>query len=230
MSYAAVISAVAAIASAAGTAISQSEANAAAKKQQRIIENAAEEDARINQRKQLAVEDFTKDTFAPEKRQQVFEQTAADNETSLIDSLLKAQGGNTAEVKTAAEGSLSSDYTRAAGEATAAAHDDILKRARLMARSNAPGIMFGNEALKGGQLASDLAGYDSKSSLNNKYAQLGVAKNQSRGSLAGGLLQGAGSMGMAAAGQMGGGGSAVSTGGLDMFNANANGRIMGPIR
>lgn len=220
----------AAVASAAGTAIQASEASSAAKRQQNIVNAAAEEEAKITQKKQLATNDFAQNTFDPVKRRDSFELAAQDNETSLIDSLLKAQGGNTAEVKTAAEGNLSADYTRAAGEATARANDDILRRARLMARTNAPGLLATEEMLKGGQLASDVAGLNSKSNLNNKYAQLGIVQNQSKGSLAGGLLQGLGSMGMAASGTMDGGSSAASNGGVDMFNANANGRIMGPAR
>lgn len=220
----------AAVASAAGTAMQASEASSAAKRQQSIANAAAEEDARITQQKQIATNDFAQNTFDPVKRKDNFEQAAQDSETSLIDSLLKAQGGNTAEVKTAAEGNLSADYTRAAGEATARANEDILKRARLMARTNAPGLLATEEMLKGGQLASDIAGLDSKSNLNNKYARLAIDRNQSKGSLAGGLLQGLGSMGMAAAGSMGGGSSASSKGGVDMFNANSSGRIMGPVR
>lgn len=217
----------AAAASAAGTAVTSIEASNAADRQQNIINAAAEEDARLNQQKQATTERFAQETFDPVQRRDNFEQAAKQNEVSLIDELLKAQGGKTADVKTAAEGSLSSDYTRAAGEATAAAHDDILKRARLMARTNAPGLLATEEAMKGGQLASDIAGINSQSALNNKYAQLGVARNASRGSLAGGLLQGAGSMGMAAAGRMGS--TPATSGGADMFGANSSGRIIRPV-
>lgn len=215
----------AAVAAAAGSAVSASESSDAAARQQRIIEQAAEEDARLNNKKEIATNQYAQENFTPETRRQNLENAATQNETSLIDSLLKAQGGSTAEVKSGAEGNLSQDYTKAAGAATAAAGDDIIKRARLMARTNAPSLLYQQDAQKGADLASEIAGLNSQSGLNAKYTNNALNRAQNKGSLAGGLLQGVGAAAAGYAGsQMAGSGSSS---GADMFGANSNGRIIG---
>lgn len=186
----------AAAASAAGATMQQSAAEDAAKKQQDIINRAAEENDALNAKREQTTQQFVKDNFDPVNREQRLDDTAKANEISLVDALMKANGGSAGEVKSAAEGNLSSDYTRAAGTATAVAADDILKRARLMSRINAPSLMYGQEALSGGQLSSDLAGLNSSANRTNNYANMLLNRAQNRGSLAGGLLTGLGSAGM----------------------------------
>lgn len=176
-----------------GTVMQMQSADDAAAEQKRIINQAAEEEARLNDKKAQTIEGFAKETYDPKTRDQRYEQAATKQETSLVDSLLKANAGNNGgEIKTAAEGDLSSDYTRAKGAATAAATEDILKRARLMARAGAGGQMFNDEALKGGQLSSDVAGINSSINRTNRDAQTQLGGVRNDGSLVGGLLTGLG--------------------------------------
>lgn len=194
MTYAAVAAAVVSVvAGAAGTAVSMKSANDARNKQQAIARRAAEEADLLNNQREQLTQKFTKENFDPVQRDERFEQAAKTNETSLIDALTAAHnGGSTAgEVKSGAEGNLSSDYTRAAGAATASATEDMLKRARLMSRTNAPGLMYGEEALKGGQLASDIAGINSRINRTNSAANNAINGAADQGSLVGGLLVGA---------------------------------------
>lgn len=224
--YGGVIAAViSAAAAGTGAAMQSAAADKAAKIQQDILNQAAEEDARLNTKKEIATNQYAEENFTPETRRQSLENAATQNETSLIDSLLKAQGGSTAEVKSGAEGNLSQDYTKAAGAATAAAGDDIIKRARLMARTNAPSLLYQQDAQKGADLASEIAGLNSQAGLNAKYTNNALNRAQSKGSLAGGLLQGVGAAAAGYAGsQMANSGSSS---GADMFGANSNGRIIG---
>ena len=179
--------------SAAGTAYSASESADAADRQQSIINAAAEEDARLNDKKAATIEDFAADTFDPAKRAERQEKAIVKQEESLVDTLKRAAGGKTAEVEQAAQGNLSSDYVRAKGEATSAAAADIMERARLAARQAGGSLMFNDESLRGGQLSSDIAGINSTSRRNGRYASNAVAAAADKGSLVGGLLQGAGS-------------------------------------
>lgn len=179
--------------SAAGTAYSASESADAAAKKQSIINAAAEEDARLNEKKANTIEDFTADTFDPAKRAERQEKAIIKQEESLVDTLKRAAGGKTAEVEQAAQGNLSSDYVRAKGEATSAAATDILQRARLAARNAGSSLLFNDESLRGGQLSSDIAGINSTSRRNGRYTNNAVTAAADKGSLVGGLLQGAGS-------------------------------------
>lgn len=174
-----------------GTVLNTMAADDAAEQRQRIINQAAEEDARLSKQKADTIEKFAENTFNPEKREQRYEDAATKQETSLVDTLLKANAGNNGgEVTNATQGALSGDYARARGAATAAATEDILKRARLMARSNAANLMYNDETLKGGQLASDVAGIGSQSARNNRSASLQLGNVSNNGSLVGGLLTG----------------------------------------
>lgn len=187
---------VAAIALAVGGSVLQAKAaDDAANKQQRIINQADEQTKNLNQQKQLITQDFADKTFNPATRDQNYENAATKHEGSLVDALLKANEGNGGgEVSNATEGTLSSDYTRARGTATANATEDILKRAKLMARNSAGGLMYNDEALKGGQLSSDIAGFDSRVNGVNRSANTSLAAAGNKGSLIGGILTGAAPM------------------------------------
>lgn len=173
-----------------GMLMQQNAADDAAKKQQDIINRAAEEEAKINKQKADTVQNFAADTFDPAKRDQRYEDAATKQETSLVDALIKASGDGKDNVAQSAEGNLSSDYARARATQTANAAEDIRKRAKLMARSAAGSLMYNDESLKGGQLASDLAGlgYDANRVRRSANTQLGGVQNN--GSLAGGLMAG----------------------------------------
>lgn len=168
----------------------------AADRQQKIINNAAAETADKNNQKANIVETFAEDIYNPATRDQSYEQAATDNESSLVDALLRANGGSDGAIRKSAEGNLSSDYTRAKAASTALATEDILKRAKLMGRSNAAGNMFNNELLKRGQLNSDIAGINSSINRTNNAANAALSGVRNTGSLAGGLLTGLGSAGM----------------------------------
>lgn len=174
-----------------GMIMQQNAANEAASKQQRIINQAAEEEARLNKQKADTIQNFAQKTYDPAARDQRYETAAAKQEQSLVDSLLKANSaGEGGDVSNSTQGALSEDYERARGAATAAATDDIMKRARLMARQGAGSLMYNDETLKGGQLASDLAGIGYASNRNNRYADQQLKGVRDQGSFAGGLLSG----------------------------------------
>jgi hypothetical protein len=188
------------IATLTGTGLQMKASADAADKQQSIINQAAQEDERLNKKREITTNNFAKQTFTPETRAQNFENAAKSNETSLVDALMKASGGNLSDVKRGAEGNLSSDYTRASGAATAASTADILKRARLMSKTNAPSLLYGQDALAGGQMQSDLSGLDSAGRRNNGTTDLLISMAGDKGSLMGGLLTGLGAAGGAYSG------------------------------
>jgi hypothetical protein len=174
-----------------GSVLQANAADDAANNQQRIINQADEQTKKLNQQKQLITQDFADKTFNPATRDQNYENAATKHEGSLVDALLKANEGNGGgEVSNATEGTLSSDYTRARGTATANATEDILKRAKLMARNSAGGLMYNDEALKGGQLSSDIAGVDSRINGVNRSTTNSLAMAGNKGSLIGGLMSG----------------------------------------
>ena len=178
--------------SAAGSAYSANESANVADKQQSIINNAAEENAKLSEKKANTIEDFAADTFDPQKRGQRQEQAITRQEDSLVDTLKRAAGGKASEIEQAASGNLSSDYVRAKGEATSAAASDIMQRARLAARNAGSSLLFNDESLRGGQLSSDIAGINSSSNRNSRYAQNALGRVRDNGSLVGGLLQASG--------------------------------------
>lgn len=173
-----------------GTVMQQQAAEDAANKQQSIINQAAEETAKLNTKKSDTINKFATDTFDPAKRDVNYENAATKNESSLVDSLLSANHGNASEVAQGAEGKLSDEYTRAKAGATASATDDILKRARLMSRNNAAGLMYGKESLDGGNLSSDIGLINGSISRTNNDAKTQLSGVNNTGSLAGGLLTG----------------------------------------
>ena len=174
-----------------GTLLQAESASDAAKNQQRIINEAAEEAKKLDQQRQLITQNFTDKTFNPTTRNQNYESAATKQEDNLVEALLRAnEGSGGGEVTNATQGTLSDDYTRARASATASSAEDILKRAKLMARNNAGGLLYNDEALKGGQLSSDIAGVNSKINRVNKSAENSLAMAGNKGSLIGGLMTG----------------------------------------
>ena len=178
--------------SGAGMLLNQNAADDAAEQRQRIIDNAQAETDRLNTQKANTITKFATDTFNPATRDQRYEQAATKGESSLADALLSANGGKEGEVNQGAEGNLSSDYVRGKATATANATEDIIKRAKLMARNNAGGEMYNNESLMGGQLASDVLGINSAGRRVNSSTRAQLSGVNDTGSLAGGLLMAAG--------------------------------------
>lgn len=173
-------------------------ASDAADKQQAIIRAAEEENQKINKAGEEAVNSFAEKTFGVENREQRYEQAAGEREQSLAEALSSAKIDSDA-----ATGAVSSDYLQARQTSRVGADSEAAKRAKLLARTGAGGLMYGKESMMGGQLASDLAGLSGQTQRNNRYAQ--TAAGSVRGdSLAGGLLSGLGAAGLShAAGQRG---------------------------
>lgn len=182
---------IAGLAMAAGGQLMQmNAADDAASQQRSIINNAQEETSRLNERKADTIQNFASNTFDPTVRDGKYEAAANKNESSLVADLLSANDGKASEVAQGAEGKLSNDYTRAKASATASATEDILKRARLMARNNAAGLMYGQEQLDGGQLSSDIGLINGSMQRTNNAARTDLSGVRNNGSLAGGLLTG----------------------------------------
>lgn len=175
-----------------GLLLNQSASDDAAAQQQKIINNAQEETSRLNTKKADTINKFAADTFNPVNRNQRYEDAATKSESSLVDALLSANGGESGEIKQGAEGNLSSDYVRGKASSTASATEDILKRARLMGRNNAAGNLYEKEGLAGGQLASDVLGINSATQRVGSATRAGLSGVQNDGSLAAGLLMAAG--------------------------------------
>lgn len=170
-----------------GTIMQQQATEKAANRQQKIINQAADENLRLQGKKADTITDFAEKTFNPVDREQRYEKAASDNEASLKDSLLSASGGE-GQIYEGNEGNLSSDYARTKADATAKATQDILNRTKLLSRSNAAGLMYTDEGTKGATLASDILGINSAAQRNNNAAQAGVGSVRNNGSLLGGLL------------------------------------------
>lgn len=187
-------------ATSAGGALMQSNAADDAANEQRSIYRAAEEEnQRLNKAGEQSINDFAKETFDPAKREQNYEQAATERETSLAEAL---SGANIDA--TGATGAVSSDYLTARKTSADAGGLEAARRAKLLARTGASGLLGSREAMKGGELASDLADIGVKSARNSRYAT-SQAANVSGDSLAGGLMSGLGAAGMSAAGGMMGG-------------------------
>lgn len=169
-----------------GTVMQQSAIEDANNQRQSILNAAADEQAKINDKKASTIEDFAQGTLTAPMRDQRYEAAATKQEGELSKALTEAGGKSGA----GAEGKLSSDFDRAKAESTAAAADDIMKRARATSRINAGGLMYGQEALRGGDMASDVTGLTGKAGRYNRYAQNAVNGVADNGSLAGGLLTG----------------------------------------
>jgi hypothetical protein len=178
-------------ASAAGTMMQQQAAEDANNQRQAILNAADAENAKLNEQRAKTIESFADTTYRPEDRVARYENAATKQESSLAQALMDANGGKASgDVSSSAYGNLSSDFTRAKADATAKAADDIMKRARLSARTGAAGMMYDQEALMGGDMASEVAGIGSKIARNDRYARTALSGVQDSGSLAGGLLQG----------------------------------------
>lgn len=176
----------AALMSAAGTKLQMNAAENANNERQNILNAAAEEQAKINDKKASTIEDFAQGALTAPARDQRYEAAAVQQEGDLAKALTEAGGKSGA----GSEGKLSGDFARAKAESTAAAAEDIMKRARATARTNAGGLMYNKESLLGGDMASDVAGLTSKAGRYNRYAQSAVNGVADNGSLAGGLLLG----------------------------------------
>lgn len=185
---------IAALAATAGGTYMQSEAASdAADQRQRIMMQAEEENQKINKAGEETVNDFAEKTFGAENRDERYEQAAQTRETSLAEALSSAR---TTPEQTS--GNVSSDYLQARQTSATAADAEAAKRAKLLARTGATSLMYGQEGMMGGQLSSDLAGLADKSRRNSRYAQ-NAAGNVRGDSLAGGLLAGLGGAGLSAA-------------------------------
>lgn len=200
---------IAALASAAaGTAGTFMQANAAdeaADKQQNILRAADEENQRLNKAGEDATQKFAEQTFDPNARAQGYEQAATDREQSLAQALTSAKPGGDPTIG----GNVSSDYLSASTTSQQGAAGEAAKRAKLLARTGAGGLLGGRDAMRAGQLSSDMAGLSSSGDRNNRYAKT-AAGNVRSDSLAGSLLSAAGSAGMGYAGsQMGAGAGAA---------------------
>ena len=185
---------IAALAATAGGTYMQSKAASDANNQRLMIARQAEEEnQRINKAGEETVNDFAEKTFGAENRDERYEEAAQTRETSLAEALSSAR--TTPEQ---ASGNVSSDYLQARQTSDAGAQAEAAKRAKLLARTGATSLMYGQEGMMGGQLSSDLAGLSDKSRRNSRYAQ-NAAGNVNGDSLAGGLLAGLGGAGLSSA-------------------------------
>lgn len=185
---------IAALAATAGGTYLQSEAASDANNQRLMIARQAEEEnQRINKAGEETVNDFAEKTFGAENRDERYEEAAQTRETSLAEALSSAR--TTPEQ---ASGNVSSDYLQARQTSDMGAQAEAAKRAKLLARTGATSLMYGQEGMMGGQLSSDLAGLSDKSRRNSRYAQ-NAAGNVNGDSLAGGLLAGLGGAGLSSA-------------------------------
>ncbi len=175
------------VASGMGTKMSMDATESANNERQTILNAAAEEQAKINDKKASTIEDFAQGTLTAPARDQRYEAAAVKQEGELTKALTEAGGKSGA----GSEGKLSNDFARAKAESTAAAAEDIMKRARATARTNAGGLLYGQESLLGGDMASDVAGLTSQAGRYNRYAENAVKGVADNGSLVGGLLTGA---------------------------------------
>lgn len=193
-----------AAATAGGTIMQADAASDARKEQQRILAAAEEDNQKINRAGEEKVQDFAEKAFGAENREQRYEDAAGEREQSLAEALSSAKVDSDA-----ATGNVSSDYLQARQASSTAADAEAAKRAKLLARTGASGLMYGKEGMMSGELTSDLAGLAGKTQRNNRYAQ-NAAGSVRGGSLAGGLLSGLGAAGLsyaAGGGSMMGGGS-----------------------
>jgi hypothetical protein len=172
-------------------------ADSAANEQKKIIAQGEEENANINKAGNERVNQFAKDIFDPNARDKRYEEAATQREGSLSSALTDAAPKAAVEN---AGGKLSSDFLNASAASSDAAMVDAQKRGKLLARTGAGGLLYGNEAMMGGDLQTDLAGLQQQSRRNGMYTGQRVGNVRNQGSLAGGLLSGLGSAGMSYAG------------------------------
>lgn len=173
-----------------GMLLNQNAAQEAADKQRRILNQADEATRKKNLKKNELLESFTKDTYSPETRLQNYENAATETETKLADSV-KSENTGSNGVPINAQGRLSEDYMRANANAGVLSMDEILERARLMARSGAAGNMFMNEGMKANDINSQVGVLDSAGRRITNDAVTRANGVTNNGSLVGGLLMGA---------------------------------------
>ena len=176
---------------AAGTLYSASEQADARDEQQRILAQGEQEAQDIAADGEKITNKFAQDVFDPSKRDQRYEGAIDQREQSLAGALTEAESAAT---DTSAVGNVGGDYTKANAASRAATAASGAESARMMARLGGGSLMFGNEALMGGELASDLAGIGSRQRRNQRYTQNGVNGVNTGGSLGSALLQGAGAV------------------------------------
>jgi hypothetical protein len=173
-----------------GMYMQQQNQDAVARKEQRILNQGAEEDARLSKAKSQDIANFANDNFEIGNRDQNYENVATKNETSLVDALNKANDTSGNSQASTAQGKVSSDYLKSKTDANARSSADILKRAHLMSRANANGLLYGQDAMAGNQLNANTAGYEGASSRNRGYTNTKLGAIDRSGSLIGGLMQG----------------------------------------
>lgn len=171
-----------------GAYMQQQQAEDTANQQQKIINQAQDEQSRLNTKKADTITNFATETFNPTTRDQNYEKSATKNESLLKDALLSANGGEDGKVYAGTEGNVSNDYLRGKAKATADATQDILNRTKLLSRSNAVGNMYNDESLKGSQLASDILGINAAGRRTANAAKAGLSNVKNNGSVLGGLL------------------------------------------
>jgi len=177
----------------AGTATSVYSADQAADERRRAAALGAETEAAIQDKANDATKDFVTETFDPTKRAANYETEAGAREKALGDLLAKQGELGAGDVSNATSGALSDTYTTAKANATATSAQKARNTARLLARAGGAGGLFGNEAIKGADYASDMLGFGVDSNLNRTAT--GARYNNAGGgnlALLGGLLSGAG--------------------------------------
>ena len=138
--------------------------------QRRQIAAAGEEEAqRISGEGEQITNDFAKKVFDPSNRDASYEAGIQERGDSLAGALAAAGGGDNQAV-----GNVSSDYNQASAASKAAGAADGEQSARMMARLGGGSLMFGQEAMMGGELASDLAGVGSRQQRNKRYTASGM--------------------------------------------------------
>lgn len=190
---------IALLASAAGAATTMVAQDQRDRATDRAIQQGAEEESKIQRRANNTTNDYVRETFTPETRTQNYEAQATKREQSLGDILAQASEGQ----GTAATGAVSSDYTRAKAAADANSSARASKSARLLARGGALGDLFGNEAIRGGDYASDMLGFNADSNMNRTLTNSNVRRAQRKGrelELLGGLMSAYGMSGAPGAG------------------------------
>lgn len=183
------------VASVAGTALSADASAKADADRKRALVQGVEEEAKIQDKANLATNDYVKETYDPTKRAQNYETQATDREAALGSLLAKQSEGGKGDITPATSGALSDTYTQAKAGATADSAQRARTLTKLLSRSGATGGLFGQEALTGADYASDVLGLGVNSKLNanltnSRYNAAGNSGNNL--ALLGGLLSGAG--------------------------------------
>jgi signal transduction histidine kinase len=176
--------------SGAGMLMNNRAAQDAENRQRRILRNAEEATRKKNQQKNELLQNFTDDTYNPERRLQSYEDAATQTENKLTDAVKSEDTGSNG-VPINAQGRLSDDYMRGNAEAGVRSMDDILERARLMARAGAGSNMFMGEGMRTNELNSQVGILDSAGRRIANDAATRANGVRNNGSLVGGLLMGA---------------------------------------